>query len=121
MAAPVTNLAAGHVGEHIAVEMDRAPLPVGIGKDFRHRFGQSQAGVGDHQTNAFEAALLQVLEKTQPTGLVLLVAFSHTEHPPKPVLVDADGRQNGNIYHCQALNRLLQCVYCPYGMSRSSV
>jgi len=48
------HLAVEHVAKYVAIEVDHAALPVGLGKHLRSGFNKSSAGVGDDQPNTLE-------------------------------------------------------------------
>ena len=67
------------MAEHVAVEVHDASLPAGIGEELGRALGQPHAGIRDDQPDAFQAALLQMLEEARPACLVLLGALHDAE------------------------------------------
>ena len=51
------HLGIRYVAEHVAVEVHHAALPLGLGEVVVDRLLQSQAGIGDDQLHAGQAAL----------------------------------------------------------------
>ena len=76
----LAHLRRRHVAEDVAVEVHHAPLPARVREELGGALDQPQAGVGDDQLDALEAALLQVLQERRPAGLVLLGALADAEY-----------------------------------------
>ncbi len=54
------DLAGGHCGPHVAVEMHHATLPQGIGIEIRKVLHQAKALIGHEQLDALQAAVLEL-------------------------------------------------------------
>jgi hypothetical protein len=59
------------VAEDVAVKMNHAPLPAGLGEEMGGALDQADAGVGHDQLDAAQTAFLEVSEEGAPTGFVL--------------------------------------------------
>ena len=86
--------ALGHVGEHVAHEMDPAPLPGRADQHLGDRGPQPVVGVGDHQAHPSQASLAQRAQELGPEALVLAVADRDAEDLTVTVGGDTGGHDD---------------------------
>src|SRR5690606_37339683 len=79
------------------IEVHHASLPGRIGKKLRRALRKPDAGVRYDQLHALQAALLQVLQKARPAGLVLLRPFHDAEDLAIALTVDTNRHQQRHI------------------------
>ena len=80
-----------HLGEHVAHEVDHAPLVSGLRQHLADGGDEPGAPVADHEPDALQAALDHGPYEPPPAGLVLLHALRH-----------ADGDQHAHVLHSAA-------------------
>ena len=82
-------------GQHVAQEVDPAPLPGRAGEHRADRGLEAFVGVGDHQLHPVQPAGLQRPQERGPERSVLAVADVEPEHLPVPVRADRGGDHDG--------------------------
>ena len=84
-------------GEHVAHEVDHAPLISGVRQHRVHGGHEPGAPVADDQAHAFQPAFDQASDELLPAGLVLLHALGHADHLTMPGVVHADRDQHAHV------------------------
>src|SRR3954452_14842185 len=95
----------GHVGQHVAHEVDAAALP-GRLEHLGDRRLEALVGFRDDQLDAGQAALLQAAQEAEPEGGSLRGTDAEAQDLAPAVLVDAHGDYSGNRHHPSALAHL---------------
>ena len=106
IAATSRSLGAAHA-KNIAVQMNHASLPAGVGKELGGALGKSDAGIGDDQPNALEPALLEMLAESRPARLVLLGAFHDAQNLPITLALTAIATKSETLLTSPAQLRLI--------------
>ena len=96
------HLGARRDREHIAVEVDGAPMVFGLRKSFSHSLQHTKAIVSNDKFYAVQTTATQLLEKTDPAGLVLFHALDGAQNLAGSVLIDRNRLQNGCIFKLSA-------------------
>ena len=96
------DLRGRHRRPHVAVEMDHAALPAGVGIKLGQALDQPEALVADYQAHSGESSVLQVSQHVDPGGLVFLGALHDAENLAESVLVDADRDQDAHVLNLAA-------------------
>ena len=86
-----------HLGEHVAHEVDHAPLVSGLRQHLADGGDEPGAPVADHEPDALQAALDHGPYELLPAGLVLLHALGHADDLPVARVVHADGDQHAHV------------------------
>jgi hypothetical protein len=77
--------------------MHHATLPASLREELGGALDQAHAGVGDDQLDTLQAALLEVAQKSAPTGLVLLGALDNAENLAIALAIDRDRHQQRDV------------------------
>ena len=83
--------------EHIAVEMNHAPLPTGVWQILSTAFHQTTAGVGNEKSHALEAALDEVAEDGGPTRFIILGPLTIPQDLPETFGSNGTRHEQGDI------------------------
>jgi hypothetical protein len=94
---PRAHLLARHVAEDVAVPMNHAALPPGLGEVLGSTLDQAQAGIRDDELDARQAALLEVAEEARPALAVLLGTFADAQDLAEAFGRHADRHQQRHV------------------------
>ncbi len=91
-----------HGRADVAIPVDHAPLPAGLGVKSAQRLDQAQALVAGDQPHAPKTAFFEMAQEVSPARGVLLNPFANAQYLAIAVLVDADRHQHRHVLHFAA-------------------
>jgi hypothetical protein len=94
--------------EHVAHEVDAAPLPTRLVQDLGDRLPQSLVSIGDHQAHTLQASLDEAPQERGPELVVLARSALSSEHRALALLGDPDRHDGGDRDHPAGLPDLVK-------------